>query len=145
MRLASECGATHAINSADPNALAQIQSAVGGEGADVALEAVGISSTVELALKAVRKGGAVALVGNVAPKIDFPLQVAVTRELSVYGCCAFSQGDYPECIEWMAAGKLQPDKLLSAVAPLEQAESWFTRLYNKEPGLLKVILSPHAV
>ena len=38
-----------------------------------------------------RKGGAATLVGNVTPKIEFPLQTAVTRELTLYGSCA-SQG-----------------------------------------------------
>jgi hypothetical protein len=32
--------------------------------------------------------------------------------------------------------------LISAVAPLEEGASWFRRLYDKEPGLLKVILKP---
>ena len=44
--------------------------------------------------------------------------------------------------EMMARGKLSPAPLLSAVAPLAEGASWFDRLYRKEPGLLKVVLSP---
>jgi L-iditol 2-dehydrogenase len=32
--------------------------------------------------------------------------------------------------------------MISAVAPLSEGASWFNRLYNKEPGLNKVILVP---
>ena len=94
-----------------------------------------------LALRGVRKGGSVTLVGNVAPKIDFPLQVAVTRELTLHGSCA-SRGEYPACLEMLARGALKAAPLLSTVAPLSEGAKWFERLYQKEAGLLKVVLKP---
>jgi L-iditol 2-dehydrogenase len=81
------------------------------------------------------------LVGNVAPTVPLPLQVAVTRELTLLGSCA-SAGEYPNCLKLLAAGAIDAAPLLSAVAPLETGASWFERLYAKEPGLLKVILTP---
>src|SRR5439155_20360027 len=105
------------------------------------LEAVGIAPSVDLALRCVVKGGRVALVGNVTPKIDFPLQWAVTRELKIYGSCA-SQGEYPVCLDLLARGELNPAPLISKIAPLAEGAEWFQRLYQKEPGLLKVILKP---
>jgi threonine dehydrogenase-like Zn-dependent dehydrogenase len=83
----------------------------------------------------------VVLVGNVAPTIDFLLQLAVTRELNVYGSCA-SRGEYPTCIEMLCRGSLRAEPLLSATAPLCDGAAWFERLYGKEPGLLKVVLKP---
>jgi L-iditol 2-dehydrogenase len=100
-----------------------------------------MTPTVDLALRCLRKGGAVTLVGNVAPKIDFPLQVAVTRELAVHGSCA-SRGEYPACLDMLTRGDLKAEPLLSASAPLAQGAEWFERLYHKEPGLLKVVLKP---
>ena len=73
--------------------------------------------------------------------MDLPLQVAVTRELTLYGSCA-SAGEYPACLDMMARGSIQAAPLLSAVAPLTEGASWFDRLYRKEPGLLKVVLAP---
>jgi threonine dehydrogenase-like Zn-dependent dehydrogenase len=110
-------------------------------GADLAFEAVGITPTVDLALRCLRKGGAAVLVGNVAPKIDFPLQVAVTRELTLYGSCA-SRGEYSACLDMLARGALQAGPVISATAPLAEGATWFNRLYGKEPGLLKVVLRP---
>jgi L-iditol 2-dehydrogenase len=141
LELARRCGATHTINSGAEDALDAILQLTSGRGVDAAFEAVGITTTVELALRSVRKGGAVTLVGNVAPKIDFPLQIAVTRELTIFGSCA-SRGEYPACLEMMAAGELKPAPLISAVAPLADGAAWFKCLYNKEPSLLKVVLTP---
>ena len=60
---------------------------------DAAIEAVGLSQTVDMAIRSVRKGGKVSLIGNFSPKAEIPLQVVVTRELTLYGSCS-SQGDY---------------------------------------------------
>ena len=140
LALAQKLGASCVINSSD-TPLQKILSLTHGVGADLAFEAVGISATVDLALRSVRKGGAVVLVGNVAPKVELPLQFAVTRELSLLASCA-SAGEYPSCLEMLAKGALDSAPLLSAVAPLAQGASWFDRLYAKDPGLLKVVLTP---
>ncbi len=139
--LARKLGASHTINPASNPPLEAIAQLTAHHGADLAFEAVGVSATVDLALRCVRKGGAVTLVGNVAPKIEFPLQVAVTRELTISGSCA-SRGEYPACLDMLARGALDAKPLLSAVAPLAEGPDWFNRLYHKEPGLLKVVLKP---
>ena len=142
LALAQKMGATDTINPASQNAAKTILDLTQGVGADLAFEAVGVTPTVDLALACVRKGGTVALVGNVAPKIEFPLQIAVTRELTLYGSCG-SQGEYPAVLEMLGRGELQPAPLISATAPLAEGASWFDRLYRKERGLLKVILQPN--
>jgi L-iditol 2-dehydrogenase len=138
--LARKLGATAVVKSG-PDALRDIMEWTEGRGAEAVFEAVGIPATVDLAVRAARKGGAVTLVGNVAPVVEFPLQICVTRELSVYGSCA-SSGEYPACLDALAKGEIQAGPLLSAVAPLEDGPQWFQRLYRREPGLLKVILQP---
>jgi threonine dehydrogenase-like Zn-dependent dehydrogenase len=141
LALAKKLGATHVINAADGKAVAAILELTEGRGADAAFEAVGVTATVELALGCLRKGGRATLVGNVSPKIEFPLQIAVTRELAMHGSCA-SRGEYPAVLEMMGRGALQAGPLISAVAPLAEGAAWFERLYRKEPGLLKVVLKP---
>jgi threonine dehydrogenase-like Zn-dependent dehydrogenase len=141
LALAAKCGATTTINSAAEDASAAILRLTRGLGADVAFEAVGVPVTVDLALRCLRKGGTATLVGNVTPKIEFPLQIAVTRELTIYGSCA-SQGEYPACLDMLARGALRAAPLISATAPLAEGADWFDRLYRKEAGLLKVVLVP---
>jgi threonine dehydrogenase-like Zn-dependent dehydrogenase len=138
---ATKLGATHTINSGKENGVAAINELTQGRGADISFEAVGMSATVDLALRCLRKGGAATLVGNVTPKIEFPLQVAVTREITIHGSCA-SRGEYPACLDMLSRGDLQAAPLISATAPLAEGAEWFERLHRKEPGLLKVVLKP---
>ena len=42
----------------------------------------------------------------------------------------------------IARGAIDVKPLMSAVAPLSEGAAWFERLYNKEPGLMKVVLAP---
>jgi threonine dehydrogenase-like Zn-dependent dehydrogenase len=141
LALAAKCGATTAINSATEEAPAAILRLTRGLGADLAFEAVGLPATVDLTLRCLRKGGAATLVGNVTPKVEFPLQTAVTRELTIHGSCA-SQGEYPACLDMLARGALRAAPLISATAPLAEGAAWFDRLYRREAGLLKVVLKP---
>jgi L-iditol 2-dehydrogenase len=138
---AAKLGATDTINSGVADAVGEIMRLTNGIGADRAFEAVGVGATVDLAIRCVRKGGAVTLVGNVAPKVELPLQIVVTRELTLHGTCA-SAGEYPACLDMMTRGAIDAKPILSAVAPLAEGAAWFDRLYRKEPGLLKVVLKP---
>jgi L-iditol 2-dehydrogenase len=141
LKLARELGASHTVNSGAEDVVARVQGLTSGLGADLAVEAVGMPQTVEMAVRSVRKGGSVTLVGNVSPRVELPLQVAVTRELTIYGSCA-SSGEYPACLDMLSSGSVKTAPICSAVAPLAEGASWFDRLYRKERGLLKVILQP---
>jgi L-iditol 2-dehydrogenase len=141
LALARDLGATLALDSREPDVLQRILELTSGRGADVALECVGITDAVKLAVDSVRKGGAVTLVGNVAPTIELGLQSVVTRQIRLQGSCA-SSGEYPSCISMMARGAINVVPLISAVAPLDDGALWFDRLYKREPGLLKIVLQP---
>ncbi|HSU54898.1 MAG TPA: galactitol-1-phosphate 5-dehydrogenase [Candidatus Dormibacteraeota bacterium] len=143
LALAQKLGATETLNSAEKTVLGELQQVTNGRGLDVSFEAVGITATVDLAIRSLRKGGTAVLVGNVAPKIEFPLQTAVTRELNILGSCA-SKGEYPECLELLSSGKVRADELISATVPLAEGAEWFDRLYKKDANLLKVVLVPEA-
>ncbi len=140
LRMAERLGAEVGLNAAEDGVQERICEWSDG-GVDVAVEAVGLSPTVNLAVSAVRKGGAVALVGNVAPQVDWPLQAVVTRELSVYGSCA-SAGEYPACLDLLADGAVNVEPLISEMVPLSGGAEAFERLRRGEPGLIKVMLVP---
>ena len=141
LEMAHSLGATDTLNSTNPEVAKQIVELTHGRGADVALECVGATVPVKLAVDCVRKGGSVTLVGNVAPTIELGLQSVVTRQIRVQGSCA-SSGEYPACISAISRGAIRVESLISATAPLDEGARWFERLYAREPGLLKVVLEP---
>jgi len=138
---ARSLGATHTLNPRSAGVIEDILELTSDRGADIALECVGTTKTVKLAVDSVCKGGAVTLVGNVAPSVELGLQSVVTRQIRVQGSCA-SAGEYPACISMMARGSIRVDSLISSVAPLEEGMACFDRLYQRDPGLLKVVLEP---
>jgi L-iditol 2-dehydrogenase len=142
LKLSQSLGATVTLLSG-PNFASEISKLTNGTGVDVAMEAVGITSTIATAINTTRKGGSVVLVGNVTPEVTIPLQVVVSRQIRLQGSCA-SCGEYPRAIELMSTGKINVKPLITAVAPLEEGPRWFERLYAHEPNLMKVVLTPGA-
>ncbi len=139
--LACRLGADVGLKADSVDVPAEVFRMTGGRGADVAVEAVGITPAINSAVASLRKGGYLTLVGNLSPTVELPLQAVVTGEVTVYGSCA-SRGEYPAAIEAIAGGKVNVDTLISATAPLSEGASWFERLQKWEPGLMKVILEP---
>ncbi len=143
LELAKQLGADITFNAKGVDIPAEVRKYTEGRGADAAMEVVGHVSTVNDAIASVRKGGKVTLVGNLSPKIEFPLQSVVTREITVKGSCA-SQGEYPECIRLLASGAIKVSPLITAKATLAEGPKWFERLYEGVPGAMKVLICPQA-
>jgi L-iditol 2-dehydrogenase len=141
LELARSLGADAVIDGSRESLTSRIENLTSARGVDVVFEAVGHPETVGAAIECTRKGGTVALVGNIAPEVSIPLQKVVTRQIRMQGSCA-SAGEYPQAMEWIAAGKIKVAPLITAVAPLYDGPSWFARLYAREPNLMKVVLDP---
>jgi L-iditol 2-dehydrogenase len=141
LKLANELGASATINPKQTDAVAAVMELTGGEGADVAVEAVGNAAGLTTAIGCVRRGGSVGLIGNLALEVPFPLQAVVTRELTLVGSCA-SAGEYPRAIELVTSGAIRVAQLINAGVPLAEGPDCFDRLYAREPGLMKIILRP---
>jgi L-iditol 2-dehydrogenase len=141
LELAQRMGATRTLNPRDADVPAAVRELTGGKGADASFEVVGHGDTVLTAIRCLRKGGTVVLVGNLSPKVELPLQEVVSREISVLGSCA-SNGEIPECIELLARGAVNVDPIISLKAPLDDAPELFARLYGGDKNLMKVIIQP---
>lgn len=141
LELAKKFGADIGLNPKKCDVIQEVMKLTGGRGADAAIEVVGASATVNTAIDVTRRGGSICLVGNLSPKVEMPLQKLVTRELSVYGSCA-SNGEIPQCIDLLSRGAIQVQPLITALAKLDDGPTWFKRLYEGEPGAMKVVLQP---
>jgi L-iditol 2-dehydrogenase len=141
LALARRMGATHTVNATDTDVPTAVRQLTGGRGADVSFEVVGHSATVVSAIRSLRKGGTVVLVGNLSPSVELPLQEVVSREIAVLGSCA-SNGEIPECIELLTRGVVNVDPIISLRAPLDEGPELFARLYRGDNTLMKVIIQP---
>lgn len=141
LEVARQFGAYEVVNPKKVDLQARLAELTDGRGAAAAIEAVGATDPIRSAILAVRKGGAVTLVGNITPNIELPLQAVVTRQIRLQGSCA-SSGEYPACIDLLASGAIRVDPIISAKAPLDEGPMWFDRLYDRNSRLMKVVLQP---
>ena len=139
--MALKLGATTGLITGGTDPVREILAETNGRGADISFDAVGISESLKTAVSCLKKGGSMTLVGNLKANVDLPLQMVVTRQISLFGSCA-SAGEYTDCLELIARGAVDAGCLISAAAPLSEGDEWFKRLYRREPGLMKVILLP---
>ncbi len=140
-KAAIEAGADVALDPQDPDVHSTVLSMTNDRGVDRAFEAVGASAAIGTAIESVRKGGSVTLIGNISSKAEIPLQSVVTRQISLLGSCAIA-GEYPISLALMANRNINVRQVISNIVPLEEGPLWFDRLYKREPGLLKIVLTP---
>ncbi len=139
LKLAETLGADVTLKANACDVAEEVKKQTDGRGADVALEVIGLSPTINTAVACLRKGGTLTLIGNFRPTVEIPLQAVVTRQLTLAGSCG-SNNEYPACLDLLGRGAIKTDPLVSATPPLAEGAAWFDRLYKQEPGLLKVIL-----
>jgi len=138
---ALRCGADYVFKPSETDLHDKVMALTSNRGADIAIEVVGITESIRNCISLLRKGGNLTLVGNLSPAVEIPLQAVVTRQIRIQGSCAIN-GEYPEILDLMSAGRLDVNIILSAEAPLTEGPAYFDRLYAREKGLMKVILKP---
>jgi L-iditol 2-dehydrogenase len=139
--LAKKLGADVLINPLKSNLFEAVLQETEGKGANVTLEAVGYAKTFADAVSITRMGGYVVAVGNLEKKAEFDLQQLIARELTFTGSYA-SSGEFRDCIELVASGKINVEPLISNVLPLKEGPNAFDRLLKAEENLLKIVLEP---
>ncbi|MDB6179917.1 zinc-dependent alcohol dehydrogenase family protein [Paracoccus fistulariae] len=132
LQVARDLGATHTVNSRDPDALAQLRQISGG-GVDLAVELAGVVPALEFAYEAARRGGTVVTAGLPNPDARMSLApvtlTAGEKSLkgSYMGSCV-PMRDIPRFAEMMMAGKLPIEKLVTHELTLDQINEGFERL-----------------
>ncbi|NMN95933.1 alcohol dehydrogenase catalytic domain-containing protein [Antrihabitans stalactiti] len=139
---AAEMGA-EPMDGDDPKT--HIRSVTGGLGADVAIEAVGADATISLATSAVRRGGRVGVIGvSQNTKYSFNMPLAQVKELEfTIGLCSI-QYELPALLALTAAGRLNPEAVVSHRLPLSDGERAYAMFAGREDGVSKIVLDPSA-
>jgi alcohol dehydrogenase len=104
---AKRFGADTTINNGRENAVAQIMELTDGLGADVALEAVGVPDTFELATELIRPGGRVANIGVHGRPATLHLEKLWTRDVTITTGLV-DTNTIPQLMKLVAGGRLDP-------------------------------------
>ena len=134
---AREFGATHTINSSEGDPVEAIKALTGGNGVDVAIEAIGLPQTYRQAFEARDLAGTVVLVGVPHPDmtIELPFIEVFGRggalKSSWYGDCLPTR-DFPMLIDLYLQGRLDLDGFVSETIGLGDVEEAFHKMERGE-------------
>ncbi len=130
-------GATHTINSSEGDPVEAVKALTGGNGVDVAIEAVGLPVTYRQAFEARDLAGTVVLVGVPRPDmtIELPFVEVFGRggalKSSWYGDCLPSR-DFPMLIDLHLQGRLDLEGFVSETVGLGDVEEAFHKMERGE-------------
>jgi alcohol dehydrogenase len=141
LKLAKELGATHTINSGTTNAEEAVKEIVGGDGVDVAIEAVGIPSTWDICQKIVKPGAHIANVGVHGVKVDFDIQKLWIKNLTITTGLV-NTNTTPMLLKVVSANRMDLKKMITHRFPLSELEHAYQVFLNAaEEKALKIIIT----
>jgi S-(hydroxymethyl)glutathione dehydrogenase/alcohol dehydrogenase len=128
-------GATDTVDSSTTDPVERVRELTGGEGVDVAFEALGRPQTFQQAFKMVRDGGTMVAVGIAAGAAAAEIEIThmVRRSIRLVGSYgARTRTDMPKLVALAAAGAINVDTLISARVPLADAGDAYQALARGE-------------
>jgi (R,R)-butanediol dehydrogenase / meso-butanediol dehydrogenase / diacetyl reductase len=133
------------LNPGDGDVAEQIRDQTGGHGADVAIDCVGVQSSLNSALELSRKAGRVVLVGIFTkdPVIDIGKIGLDEREFT--GSLAYAD-DFAPAIALAADGRVDLSRLITGRIPLRDiVEDGFERFERDPNAHLRIVVNAQAV
>jgi alcohol dehydrogenase len=141
LEAAKAFGADVTVNNGREDALAAVQALTDGLGADVAIEAVGVPATFELATQLIRPGGRVANIGVHGEPATLHLEDLWTRDVTITTGLVDTYST-PTLLKLVRGHQLEAARFVThhfALDAMDEAYDVFGRA--ADTGALKVVLS----
>jgi succinate semialdehyde reductase (NADPH) len=132
---AKELGATHGVNAAKRDAVAEVLAITAGRGVDVAIEALGRPETVVNAFMMTRDGGRVVVIGIAPGTTTASIEITrlVRRGIHLMGSYGSRvRTDMPDVLGLAAHGHMSPSRPITRRYQLEQADIAYAALNQGE-------------
>jgi threonine dehydrogenase-like Zn-dependent dehydrogenase len=153
LEAASASGATHLINAADPDAVAQVFAITEGRGAESVFHCAPVAQVLQTAMEMASDRGKIILTASPPGTATIGLQVELLRrELAVLGVYEAGidepHGYWPwsrarnrrACLRLLATGQLRLDHLISHVLPASEAEQMRRMMHDGATPWMGVVL-----
>ena len=138
---AKNFGATDSVNSGSAGWKAKLMAMTDGMGVDVAIEAVGVPQTFDMATEIIRPGGTVANVGVHGTSVELKLQDLWIKDVAITTGLV-SATTTPMLLKLVAQGKLTPERFVThrfSFGSIVDAYDTFSRAAQSKA--LKVIIT----
>lgn len=133
------------INAGQEDPVDAILRLTDGQGADVALEVIGLAATVRQALEVLGPGGRAAVVGLSDQTVELdPYAELIGREAELIGVNDHLASELPALIEHARSGALDLRRLVTRTVPLQAAaiNEALDGLLEFEPGVVRTVVQP---
>ncbi len=130
-------GADVALERGVPEYVAQLGD---GLGVDIVVDASGASATLQLAMQAVRPAGQIIKVGWGPQPMQFSLDPAVQKNITIQGSFSHNWPVWERVISMIVAGQINLEPVINRVAPLSEWLDCFEKMHRGE--LVKAVLTP---
>ncbi|HWC07142.1 MAG TPA: zinc-binding dehydrogenase [Gemmatimonadota bacterium] len=141
LALAKQLGAEHTVT-AGPDAATEIVELTGG-GAHMSVDALGASETTIPAIMSLRTRGRHLRLGVSNKKdegrVAIPVDVVTFRELSIIGSFGMQAARYPEMLDMVESGKVDPGLLVGDTVGLEDTNDVLDSMKSYETVAMSVI------
>lgn len=140
---AKKAGADETINSGRENAVEKVREYTSGYGADVAIEAIGVPTTWEQALKLARKGGTVLEFGGCPPGTEIRLDAEQLHygEMKVLGAFHTTPLHFRKALSLIASRTIDVRPLITRKMKLAQLREAFNILSTSK-NEIKIAIIP---
>ena len=124
--------------------VAAVRAMTGGLGVDEVFECSGAEGTVLQAVKMVRRGGKVGLLGVPDESVEekLPPRYIVSNEIDIVGSKANPNVSH-KMLAWISAGQLVVKDLVSHTFPLEKFAEALDTFVSRKDGAMKVVIEPN--
>ncbi|MBP8675285.1 MAG: zinc-binding alcohol dehydrogenase family protein [Acetomicrobium sp.] len=141
LEIARELGASDILNLTEINLDEKINEITKGNGMDTVVEAVGLPQSFLNAVNVVSFSGKVVLIGNGTKEVSFNQSILVKKELNIYGSRNSLSAEFKHLINLVNEKRLNIDRIVNDVYPLEKSAQAFFDLTNSPENHLKVLLN----
>ena len=145
MEMAKSMGADVVINHLKMDAIAEIRRLTGGEGVDVAIEALGTQATFESALRVLRAGGTLSSLGIYSGKLSVPVEpfaAGLGDQKIITTLCPGGKERMRRLMELVRHGKLDLTPLLTHTFSLDEITKAYKLFGERRDGVIKIAIKP---
>lgn len=143
LSLAEKLGVDEAINAGKEDVVERIRGLTGGYGADVVIEAIGLPTTWEQALKLVRKGGTVLEFGGCPPGTEIKVDTELLHygEVTVLGAFHTTPLHFKKALNLIASRTIDVRPLITRRMRLEDIKEAF-EILSTSKNEIKIAIKP---
>lgn len=138
---AKALGADHIVDISSDDPMGLIGTLHDGLGADLVVDATGVSTALQQSMELVRPGGAIAKVGWGPQPLGFTLDPLVKKAVTLYGCYSHTWSTWEAVLRLFASGRLHPEAIIGGAYPIEEWETAFGAMQRGE-NIKSVIRMP---